>query len=317
MLWHFIPPATQATITLKNSVGPPGPPMKGEMIKKDRYVVFRHEDRQEMRVYNWEQLDSVVETPSSFTVAGRAVEWVELFSKVGACLAILIFILGLYQYAHGQKWEREKFLAGIVKDFRTSPKGQAAALMVDSLYVVSVRRPITLYPDKEGGGREKYVTHEMIYKALRVGRHKFTPDELAIRECFDVFFNYLESLDHYISTGLVKKRSVYRYSNYWIDLLGKEGGRLDIPAQTGEEGEVKVCRKVLLHYAHEYDFYGVQRLLNRYTKRYRMSTWVAETRLARWLAGFEPMKQLFSTTPLKFLTGSQNWPQTRRRAPAF
>lgn len=318
VLWPNMPPAARATITLRNKAGEvvPGSEMTGEIIKKDRYVFFKRDNQPETQIYNWDQLGSVVESPASFSGSGRAVEWVEFFSKVGACLAICVFFFGLYQYAHGQKWEREKFLAGIVKDFRGSPKGLAATQMVDSLHVLADGRPVNLYPDRDAGQREKYVSHAMIYQALRTDRDDFNLDELAIRECFDVFFNYLESLDHYISTGLVKKGSVYKYVNYWIELLGKEG-RLDILAKTEHVCERPICRSVLLQYAYEYQFYGVQRLLNRYTKRYRLSKWMAGTGLAKRLAEFERVTRLFSTTPLKFLTGLQNWPKTWRSAPAI
>ena len=297
MFWLVLPPETPAEINLKGDQGS----VSGKIIKKDKYVIVNNGDGRNADIYNWDQIESIREGPPSLTVMGRAVEWVEFISKLGACLAIGLFLLAIYQYTHGQKWEREKFLAGIVKEFRAAPKAQAAASMVDSLHNLSQGRRVMLYPDAVTDRQERFVTNSMVKKALRTDRNDFSQDEIAVRECFDAFFNYLESLDHYIGTGLVKKRSVYRYANYWIDLLGKD----EHPGPAGGAGRPAPCEVcgVLLRYAHAYDFYGVQNLLDRYTKRYR---------LTRWLACRRPSGEGAGAMLLKFLTGRQNWTRTRR-----
>jgi len=310
MFWWLLPPASPAAIKLKDR----GEPIKGNIVKKEKYVVVNSHDGQKADVYNWDQIESIQEGPPSLTNMGRAVEWVEFISKLGACLAIGLFILAIYQYTHGQKWEREKFLVGIVKEFRASPKAQSAAQMVDALHQLPSGRRVRLYPDKAGGRQEVFVSNDMVCRALSTTRQDFNQDELAVRECFDAFFNYLESLDHYISTGLVKKRSVYRYSNYWIDLLGKEV-HPDPSGAVAGGAACKVCRDVFLYYAHNYEFYGVKKLLNRYTKRYRLSKWLAGTSTAQALAALPPVEWCFKTRLLKFVTGLQNWTRTWQGEP--
>ncbi len=237
----------------------------GEVIMKDKYVVVKTSDSKDEHIFTWDQIKSISEGREDRSKqVDDVVDLIEFVSKLGIIAAIIIFLVGLFQYEQSQKWKKEEFLAGAVKDFIASPWAANARVMLDSLRLYKKGVKVQLYPNKDPKDQYKHVSNETIYSALDTDPDKdFDDDEIAIRDSFDSFFGHLEKLNHYIKNGLVSRKSVYTYLSYPINMLGKKG-------LLNEKD-----RSRLLHYASFFEFSGVKELLDRYKKQLRQKGWAS------------------------------------------
>lgn len=262
---RFTAPEETSTIRFKEAVAevrlPSGEVVRtdeliGKVAKKDRYVVVKTEDDGREFVFTWDQIKSISEARQVRSKQVEdVVEWIEFVSKLGIVAAGIVFWVGLYQYQQGQKWMKEQFLAGAVKEFMDSKPADNARLMLDTLRLYN--EGIDIRFDHSRDDPPVTVKKEEILAALNPKIKQGGQKVIRIRECFDDYFNLLERFEHYIQTGLVPKDSVYTYINYQINLLS-EGGPLD-PGQ----------RAWVLYYAEYFDFDRVKDLLKRYDKRVR------------------------------------------------
>lgn len=262
-------PKEVVTVHFKEGVNPPQ--MRGEVTKRDKYIVIKPEDGQtDEQVYTWEQVRYISGTEQYSKKIERVTESLELLGKLGVLAAAGIFLIGLYQFNVGQLWKGEEFLANVYTEFSKSANFEAAKQMIDVLKFYPNGRMIELYPSREKGEGEgsKHITPEKICDALRPGEDKDldpTSDKMRIRDCFDAFFSRLERMDHYIDARLVRKKSVKLYMYYWINML------LGLPTE-GRKGTTPTLREdyrqVLLLYVETYEFPKVQKLLNKYRENW-------------------------------------------------
>ncbi|MGB8508911.1 MAG: hypothetical protein WCD76_10920 [Pyrinomonadaceae bacterium] len=257
--------------------------MKGLVSKKDKYVTVKSDSDQNEYEFTWEQIRNISGSRGEDSKrVDEAIELIEFLSRLGIIAAIVVFSVGLIQYYQGQKWEREKFLLAAMNEFSNSKLAGNARLILDSLSLYDGTN-LKLAYDKDGTDLE-FVSNEDIRKSLALN---YKPDKtilnsantspekkretmlLHVRECFDSFFNFLERFDHYIATGLVKKRSVYTHLNYPIDMLGKT-------RKLGEDNKLlsEDDRMLLLRYARHYDFPHVRFLIGRWNRWHRFRQWL-------------------------------------------
>jgi hypothetical protein len=213
-----------AIVHLKNSIANSNV-RDGEATKSDKYVTVTSPSHGK-EVFAWEQIDYISEKdPTGSRRLDRIVDLIDLLSKFGLVATVLFFIVGLYQYGQTQKWEREKFLAAIVKEFHSSKRARNAKQMLESLAQYPAGRNIDLSESEEAQSR-KLISNDQIFSALTT-----TPSELAglsddavlIRESFDDFLSGLITFCHYVDQNLITKEALTSYIGYWIDLLGPTG----------------------------------------------------------------------------------------------
>jgi hypothetical protein len=163
------------------------------------------------------------------------------------------FACGLYQYSKAQAWKRHEFVAAEVRQFDSDPLARSAMLMIDW-----GTRNIALFPSHpDYSARFVLVTRPLLHTALvthdKIGR-VYTPDEAAIRDCFDSFFSGLERFEQFIRAGLVGASEFQPYLAYWIQSICEE---------TNPE-----LRRILNEYVAFYHFEGVASLFQRYGKQF-------------------------------------------------
>ena len=232
------------------------------MTKSDKYVTVQTYRGKE--VFTWDQIQYITEKDvSTSRRLDRIVDLIDLLSKFGLVATVLFFTVGLYQYGQTQKWEREKFLAAAVKEFDESRTVRNARLMLDSLALYKEGRVIELMPQEEKTKNQSvFIDNYEIFLALtpdpEVDLDKEDMRSIAIRDCFDAFFSYLVTFDHYIEQKLITRDALSAHIGYWLDLLGPGPTRLD-----------PVFKRRVLGYAEAYEMTGVASLI----KKYNPTTW--------------------------------------------
>jgi hypothetical protein len=230
---------------------------EGEVTKSDKYVIVKT-PTYGREVFSWNEIQYISEKDlSTSRRLDQIVELIDMLSKFGLVATLLFFTVGLYQYRQTQKWEREKFLAAAVKEFDEAKNVRNARLMLDSLALYDEGRMIELLPQEEKVQNQNvFVDNYEIYWALTPNPHtdidKNDLRAVAIRDCFDAFFSYLGTFDHYIQQRLITKDALAAHVGYWIDLLGPEG-QLD-----------PIFKKRVLGYAAAYKINGVADLIKKY-----------------------------------------------------
>jgi hypothetical protein len=198
--------------------------------------------------------------------------WKFWLSIVGYLGALGAFVIGLRQYRRADYWRRSEFLAREMKEYFADPKVNTALTMIDW----GIRK-VRLYEDSSAGGAatpaETRVDRKMQCDALRPhtmlsatgasdevvdtdavrsAGASFTPDEAAIRDCYDRFLDGLERLGNYLSGDLVSIEDVKAYVEYWIESI----------ADTNCDGDDAMWTVCLLAYIDFYAFIGVQMLFS-------------------------------------------------------
>jgi hypothetical protein len=230
----------------------------GEITKKDKYISIKSEQYGE-EVFTWDQIRyiSQKDKASSARRVDQLVALIELLSKLGIALTVIVFLMGLRQYNQGQKWKREEFLAAAVKEFIERPMVRNATQMLDSLALYTNGREIRLFPDDEDPGKVVHVSDDEIYNALTTKPESCLDDKAkAIRECFDTFLSYLISFYHYLDQDLITKQGLLSQIGYWFELLGPEG---DLGCR---------YKRRVYAYAEHYRFDEVEKLVQKYHKKF-------------------------------------------------
>jgi hypothetical protein len=246
----------QATVYFKPGVVEGGM-REGEVTKKDKYIVINSAFGEEN--FTWDQINYIKDKDTPSKRLDRTIDVIELVSKLGIAASVIVFLLGLYQYDQGQKWKREEFLAGAVKEFIEQTSVRNAMRMLDSLALYEKGITVKLFPDKEKyEDRTVFVSNEEVYRALTTESETIGDDNNAkeIRACFDGFLSYLETFHHYIVQGLITKDALRSHIGYWIDLLGP-----------GDDLSCRYKRRIFA-YADEYGFYDIEPLIQKYYDRF-------------------------------------------------
>lgn len=204
--------------------------LSGAFVKREagKYVTVRSESGQ-LHEISWDQIASISLYERRFPARAYRgfIDSLDLLSKFGIFAGLAAFFFTLKQYAEGQKWKREEFLADVVKEFNTHPDVRNAKQMLDSLQLYGDRM-IKLFPDADTEAK-KYinVSSNDIYDALDPDKPSqalpdttgMTDEEKAaafaaaeksrrIADCFDLFLSYLGRFAYYIHSGLVKKEEL-------------------------------------------------------------------------------------------------------------
>jgi hypothetical protein len=197
--------------------------------------------------------------------------------------------VGFRTFLRTEKWKRAEFLAREMKEFFGARGVQNALLLIDW-----GARDVPLFDPAASHGGRVHVTRRLQVFALRphtllddaVGSDlvqgagdtgpseaRYTPEEAAIRDCYDAFLDGLERLSSYVQTGLVDVADLRPYLNYWVN-------DIHAPARDGEDA---AWAAAFLTYIHFYKFAGVQWLFRAFGK----SIDPAEAAYRGFLAGMD------------------------------
>ena len=258
LYFKFSLPQQDSTVYLKDN----SPPLQGHVTKKDDYLILSKGGVEQL--IPWGEVKSVSGPNPVKPELSRFSFWVDkidFLSSLGVMAALVVFSVGLYQYQQGLTWKKEEFLAGLVKSFGESQKVQNAMQMMESLIQYDGDE-VELYPHKDEANSSVRLSNTLIIDSLSVHLSTNSPHAPRIRSAFDTFLDYMERFDHYIRIGLIDKKSLYVHVGYWIDILGRH--------EKLREG----YRIRILHYATNFGYGGVVRLLNRYNRAHRFWFWV-------------------------------------------
>jgi len=138
---------------------------------------------------------------------------------VGGLVGLGGLIFGLYQYAVAQKWKQAEFAAGQLLRLNTEPELYTCCLMLDwREREIVVPERLRVRPDEE----RLHHSCENLREAMRpeTEKHEFTWEEAICRELFDVFFTYLENINHFLDIGLIRRRHVAAL-RYWLEQVAQ------------------------------------------------------------------------------------------------
>jgi len=249
--------ARPAVVHLKPGVAEGGD-RDGEVATTDKYVSVETSQHGK-EIFTWDQILYLSEKDvSSSKKLDRIVDLIDLLSKLGLTASVLIFIVGLSQYRQTQKWEREKFLATIVKEFDDWKPNRNAKKMIDSLSLYTDGRMIELFPDEEkSSDRRVFVANEKVYAALTTTPHDLAKDDfiaVEIRDCFDSFLSYMGTFCHYEEQGLITKDALSSQLGYWFTLFGSQSN--DLPP---------AFKSRILAYGEKYGLTDFEKLVKKYS----------------------------------------------------
>lgn len=247
------------TVILKAKGSGTAEQLDGDITRSDKYVTVKVGGTE--KIYTWDQIETIsYKEEASLQKLDRIVDLLDLLSKLGIGVTVIFFMVGLHQYGLTQKWEREKFLAGAVKEFVDLQRVRNAMQMLDSLALYHDGRKIEFNPNGDKPeDRKTFVSNETIFAALTIAPHEdlAKDDDLAvtIRDCFDTFLSYMTTFDHYIDQDLITKDALMSHVGYWIDLLGPEG-KLD-----------SRYKNRVLDYARKYGLDAIESLIQKYQQQ--------------------------------------------------
>jgi hypothetical protein len=186
--------------------------------------------------------------PSWFT--GPNQKWIEFLLKLAAGAgAVVAYVVGLKQYRKSQSWQKATFLATIINEFENNSKILAVKCMLDWDDGKIELEPAVWF-DFE---------NETFCSALRAPTSgeevAFSAAEDGIRNALDVFFDFFEKVESYVSIGLLKFNDL-KYFYYWFEAL-----------RSMDKWKNVECKAGLDHFLHAYHFFGVERLLAEYVKK--------------------------------------------------
>jgi hypothetical protein len=198
----------------------------------------------------------------------------------GFCGTGLALAFGFIQYRRADKWKRGEFLAKEMKDFFDDRAVQKVLTMIDW-----GARSVNLFDNPDPDPKKhSYVTRDVQIAALKphtMLRHDSGSDatpgpqerseaettlstesnpctfqvvQARIRDCYDRFLDGLGRFASYVESGLISRKELDPYLEYWIN---------DIAAYTtNPEDAAWTC--TLFAYIEFYDFKSVQNLFVEY-----------------------------------------------------
>jgi hypothetical protein len=183
---------------------------------------------------------------------------------IGLAGTIVAAVIAIRSFRRTERWKRAEFLAHEMKEFFADPRVQTALLLIDW-----GSRRISLI-DGGGAAQQKVlVTRDLQVHALlphtlldetlgsdgEAGNaadvqqmRRYTPEEAAIRDCYDTFLDGLERFSSYTQTGLVGVSELRPYLDYWIEDIHS-------PAKDRKDAAWSAA---LIVYIQFYRFSGVQ-----------------------------------------------------------
>jgi hypothetical protein len=157
-----------------------------------------------------------------------------IISLIGVPLALIAAFNGARTYVRTEQWKRAEFLAKEMKEFFANARVQTAFTLIDW-----GARYVKLLDDDAPKNGRVLVTRQMQVRALLPhtlkpllsdaivfhadGEHeddelrRFSPEEAAIRDCYDTFLDGLETFASYVQSDLISLNNLRPYLQYWID----------------------------------------------------------------------------------------------------
>jgi hypothetical protein len=187
-----------------------------------------------------------------------------LFGGIGG---FYLFFIGFKRYKKDQIWKRNEFVAKEIKEFTSDKMVRNAMSILDW-----GERYIELFPNKINyDERFEKVDRNILKAALQfhehrnkeIGKERFTTTEVAIRDTFDHFLSFFERFYQFIEAGLITKKELEPYLNYWIKTISND-----------MEEDV---RNVIYHYVDKYGFSGTQKLFEKFNANIKPSTNISTT----------------------------------------
>lgn len=166
-------------------------------------------------------------------------EWI--VSALGVTTA---FGIGLWQYVRAQRQEKVALLLPLINEFETDPELQAACHLFDY-----DEGSFTL------NGQEHQFSAADIREAMKiVWEEQWPPNQEAIREVFDRYFDFFGKLESFVAVRLLKLKEL-RYFYYYLELLVR------VEEYKGDGAEAALDR-----YLDAYGFHGCRKLLHDYRR---------------------------------------------------
>jgi len=210
-----------------------------------------------------------------------------IVSILGFGGTIVALTFGFRQYRRAEAWKRGEFVAREIKEFQLDPLAVNAMQMIDwgerriNLYLkecpeyVSCPRVdrkilgLALLPHEI---KAQYPSPEI--PKVDIAKTRFTPDEVRIRDTFDVFLNYLQRFGNFIAAKLISAEELEPYLKYWLGSIASENPDADI-------ADDEMWRCVLLAYINHYGYTGVVNLFKAFEYDISPSAQVFERLIAR------------------------------------
>jgi hypothetical protein len=169
-----------------------------------------------------------------------------------------------------EAWKRAEFVAQEMKHFFADPRVQNALIMIDwGKRHVPLLAPTALTDGKVDVTRQMQI--RALYPHTFLGEtasdnegvssssealRQYSPEEAAIRDCYDAFLDGLERFSSYVQTNLIHSGALRPYLWYWIE-------DIHAPAKDGADAAWSAA---LLTYTAFYQFTGVQWLFRSFGK---------------------------------------------------
>lgn len=152
-------------------------------------------------------------------------DWIQTLSWIGAVIGI---VGALLKYISEQKKDREqraRELAQSKLELRWK-QAEAAKKLLDEMlsnpYAVAAMGMLDWNDvDFEVHGHKFKVSEEDYLKALRVSDLNFDVREKYIRDCFDYFFYFMATIEHYVDSDLVLMEDVVFPPDYYMRRIEK------------------------------------------------------------------------------------------------
>jgi len=141
-------------------------------------------------------------------------DFLQLLKGIGPILVVVTFIKTAYEFIKGLKWKKSEYLSKEVKEFFSDQNVKTVCVLLD----YNVRKIDLL-------GNKIVVSDSDLIEALKTHQVKqsFTTEQAALRDIFDLFFDKLSYFNIHIKNGLVEKKQVLLYLNYYLDIIAKPG----------------------------------------------------------------------------------------------
>jgi hypothetical protein len=198
------------------------------MITRSEHNIVVESATNGRETFTWSQVAYIEEKDPGGAGLAQIIDLFDVWSKFGIGVTLFLVVVGLQQYGQNQKWEREKFLAGAVKELIEWKPNRSAMHMIDSLALYNRGRMIELFPHEDNPqNRKVFVSNEEIIEALtptpQLDLDETDVKAVAIRDCFDSFLSYMGTWNHYIQQDLITKEALAAHLGYWMELLGPNG----------------------------------------------------------------------------------------------
>jgi len=134
----------------------------------------------------------------------------EISILITSTIAIVTGAKWVYEYTEKINWEKNKFLLEQLEDFHNLETTKTMEKLLDwNGCRIKINDELVHISDENL--ISAFSTHDV--------KHKFTKDEYFLRNLFDEYFNNLTKLIFMSKTGLVKKKNLIIFMEYWFKII--------------------------------------------------------------------------------------------------